>query len=151
MMSEAIFFYRVDEPYGEFSNFSKHGFWVENTYWRTVEHYFQAHKFYDDELRRVMMNTPSPMEVAKIGRNRNNPLRNDWENVKDDIMRFAVLEKFKQNENARRVLLSTKNSKLVEHTKNDDYWADGGDGTGKNMLGIILMETRAILKIEPLI
>ncbi|KAF9194169.1 hypothetical protein BGZ50_006648 [Haplosporangium sp. Z 11] len=29
-----------------------------------------------------------------------------------------------------------------EHTKNDRYWADGGDGTGKNMLGKILMEVR---------
>ncbi|USN89295.1 NADAR family protein [Serratia fonticola] len=44
------------------------------------------------------------------------------------------------------MLLSTGNSQLIEHTKNDNYWADGGDGTGRNMLGIILMETRDYLK-----
>jgi predicted NAD-dependent protein-ADP-ribosyltransferase YbiA (DUF1768 family) len=31
---------------------------------------------------------------------------------------------------------------IIEHTKNDNYWADGGDGSGKNMLGKILMEIR---------
>lgn len=30
----------------------------------------------------------------------------------------------------------------IEHTRNDRYWADGGDGKGKNMLGVVLMETR---------
>jgi N-glycosidase YbiA len=31
----------------------------------------------------------------------------------------------------------------VEHTRNDAYWGDGGDGTGKNRLGQLLMELRA--------
>lgn len=30
----------------------------------------------------------------------------------------------------------------MEHTANDSYWGDGGDGSGKNMLGRILMEIR---------
>ncbi|CAI1107241.1 Swarming motility protein ybiA [Serratia fonticola] len=84
-----------------------------------------------------------------MGRDRRHPLREDWESVKDDVMRFAVLEKFKQNDNAREVLLATGNRQLIEHTKNDNYWADGGDGTGKNMLGIILMETRKNLSKNP--
>jgi predicted NAD-dependent protein-ADP-ribosyltransferase YbiA (DUF1768 family) len=32
---------------------------------------------------------------------------------------------------------------LVEHTKKDKYWADGGDGSGKNRLGELLMKVRA--------
>ncbi|KAB0877808.1 NADAR family protein [Cronobacter muytjensii] len=65
-------------------------------------------------------------------------------------MRFAVLEQFSQNIDARRLLLSTGNAELIEHTKNDRYWADGGDGTGKNMLGKILMETRAFFSKKAL-
>ncbi len=61
-------------------------------------------------------------------------------------MRFAVLEKFKQHKEIREILLSTGNARLLEHTKNDFYWADGGDGSGKNMLGVILMEVREQLK-----
>jgi len=35
---------------------------------------------------------------------------------------------------------------LIEHTKNDSYWADGGDGSGKNRLGQLLMELRNQLR-----
>jgi len=45
-------------------------------------------------------------------------------------------------------LLSTGELTLVEHTINDRYWADGGDGHGRNRLGILLMELRALLRAE---
>ena len=38
-------FYKVNEVYGCFSNFSKHGFELDRKYWPTSEHYFQAQKF----------------------------------------------------------------------------------------------------------
>jgi len=34
----------------------------------------------------------------------------------------------------------------VEHTDNDSYWADGGDGSGRNMLGVLLMSVRKELR-----
>ena len=37
-------------------------------------------------------------------------------------------------------------AKLVEHTENDSYWGDGGDGSGRNMLGQILMQVRDELR-----
>jgi predicted NAD-dependent protein-ADP-ribosyltransferase YbiA (DUF1768 family) len=40
------------------------------------------------------------------------------------------------------MLIDTGDAKLVEHTKNDKYWGDGGNGQGKNMLGTLLMEVR---------
>lgn len=145
-MSTEICFYRVNDPYGIFSNFYACSFVIDSICWPTVEHYFQAHKFHDEALREKLRCLSSPMVVAKEGRKRSYPLRDDWESVKDDIMRLAVLEKFKQNKEARAILLSTGDAKLIEHTTNDSYWADGGDGSGKNMLGIILMETRQLLK-----
>lgn len=36
----------------------------------------------------------------------------------------------------------------INWTKNDYYLADGGDGSGENMLGKILMETRIALSLE---
>ena len=88
----------------------------------------------------------TPARAAEIGRQRSRPLRPDWEDVKDDVMRVAVRAKFTQHEELRELLLSTGDEELVEHTTNDAYWADGGDGTGKNMLGKILMEVRAELR-----
>jgi ribA/ribD-fused uncharacterized protein len=114
--------------------------------WPTSEHYFQAQKFagtlHEDEVRRAR----TASIAAAMGRDRKRPLRDDWERVKDGVMREAVLAKFAQNGDAREALLSTGGATLVEHTANDRYWADGGDGTGRNMLGVILMEVRAQLQ-----
>ena len=53
--------------------------------------------------------------------------------------------KVTQHEEMKNLLLSTGTPRLVEHTTNDSYWGDGGDGSGRNMLGVILMELRAEL------
>jgi predicted NAD-dependent protein-ADP-ribosyltransferase YbiA (DUF1768 family) len=45
-------------------------------------------------------------------------------------MKQAVRLKFDQNSEMKATLLATGESVLVEHTKNDKYWGDGGDGTG---------------------
>ena len=147
-MKMTIYFYSTRDKYGCFSNFSGHGFELDNAWWNTSEHYFQAQKFLDKAIQEKIRRLKSPMDAALEGRNRENPLRSDWEVVKDDIMRLAVFEKFRQNPAIRRELLATGHATLIEHTKNDNYWADNGDGTGKNMLGIILMETRKRLKAE---
>ena len=44
------------------------------------------------------------------------------------------------------MLLATGETLLVEHTANDNYWADGGDGSGKNRLGQLLMRLRDELR-----
>ncbi|MHA0983945.1 NADAR family protein [Kosakonia cowanii] len=147
-MENKILFYKVNDRYGIFSNFYKFGFFIDGKYWPTAEHFFQAQKFNDEALREKIRKLSSPMDAAILGIDRENPLRDDWDYVKDDIMRIAVMEKFKQNDEARDILLATNDLVLVEHTKNDSYWGDGGDGSGKNMLGNILMETRNILRAK---
>lgn len=143
----AIYFYKINDEYGCFSNFSKHGFELNGKYWMTSEHYFQAQKFVETEFEEQVRLSATPMEAANKGRDRSKPLRKDWEEVKDDIMRRAVLEKFKANTDARNMLLSTGNEDIIEKTTKDYYWGCGEDGTGKNMLGKILMETREILRM----
>jgi len=140
-MTEIIRFYRTGDPYGCFSNFSAHPIEI-GTIWPTSEHYFQAQKFLDAALRETIRREPSPMTAARMGRNRDWPLRPDWNAVKDDIMRTAIRAKVAQHADVREILLSTGDAEIVEHTANDSYWADGGDGSGKNMLGRILMEVR---------
>ncbi|MRR38310.1 DUF1768 domain-containing protein, partial [bacterium] len=51
-----------------------------------------------------------------------------------------------QHPGLKSLLLSTGNSALVEHTRNDRYWGDGGDGSGRNRLGHLLMELREQLR-----
>ena len=54
--------------------------------------------------------------------------------------------KFSQNLEIAKELLATGDAILIEHTRNDDYWADGGDGSGKSKLGLLLMQVREELK-----
>ena len=86
------------------------------------------------------------MIAKRLGRSHKQPLRKDWESVKDAVMREAVLAKFEQHEDLRAILLGTGDALLVEHTANDSYWGDGGDGSGLNRLGHILMQVRAELR-----
>ena len=86
------------------------------------------------------------MIAARMGRSRKRPLRKDWESAKDAIMHEAVLAKFTQHDDLREILLNTGDAEIVEHTANDRYWGDGGDGRGKNMLGKILMRVREELR-----
>lgn len=141
-----IRFYKTNEPYGFLSNFSRHEFTLDGEKWDTAEHYFQSRKFSKQSIKDRIRSAKSPMDAALIGRDRNNTLVGDWEIIKDDVMRVAVFAKFSQNDFLKEALLSTGNSILIEHTKNDSYWGDGGNGTGRNMLGIILMEVRELLR-----
>jgi N-glycosidase YbiA len=119
---------------------------LKDLLWPTVEHYFQSQKFAGTSHEEILRLANSPMTAAKMGRDRGRPFRADWDQVKDDIMREAFSAKFTQHEPLRSLLLSTGDLELIEHTKNDSYWADGGDGSGKNMLGKILMEVRERLR-----
>jgi len=143
-----IRFYQVNAPFGCFSNFSAQPVELASRVWPTTEHYFQAQKFagtaHEDEVRRAK----SPMLAARMGRSRQRPLRRDWEQVKDSVMRAAVEAKVRQHADVRAALLGTGEEPLVEDTTNDRYWGCGTDGTGRNRLGQILMEVRAALRAE---
>jgi ribA/ribD-fused uncharacterized protein len=146
--SEPLRFYRTHEPFGEFSNFSPHSVQLKGRVWPTSEHYFQAQKFAGTEHEEEVRLATSPMIAARLGRARSRPLRQDWERVKDDVMREALRAKFTQHPALRGLLLSTADRHLIEHAKNDRYWGDGGDGSGRNRLGELLMELRAWLGTE---
>jgi N-glycosidase YbiA len=145
---DVINFYSVSGDYGCFSNFSPHPIVLKGQTWPTSEHYFQAQKFAgtpdEEEVRRAK----SPMVAARMGRSRKLPLRKDWQSVKDQVMHEAVRAKFTQHADLREVLLGTGDAEIVEHTENDRYWGDGGDGSGKNRLGQILMWVREEFRAE---
>ncbi|MDX2139557.1 MAG: NADAR family protein [Chloroflexota bacterium] len=145
-----IYFYSASaQPYGCFSNFSPHGFEVDGVYFKTSEHYFQAMKFaHSPQDMEAVRRAATPKQAAQIGRDRQRPLRPDWETVKDDIMRKGVLQKFRTHPNIRAILLQSGDEDIVENAPGDYYWGCGKTGTGKNMLGKILMETRAKLRDE---
>lgn len=145
-MTEVIYFYSVEDEYGDFSNFARYPIRVKGKTWPTSEHYFQAMKFIDPIQQQKIRQATTPMEAARMGRDRKQKLRRDWESVKDQVMYEAVQAKFLQHPELAEQLLATQNAKIVEHTEQDSYWGDGGDGSGKNKLGQILMRVRTNLQ-----
>lgn len=146
MKVKEIKFYKVHDDYGFMSNFAPYPFSDGSKIWPTSEHYFQAQKFLIPEIQEKIRQIASPMDAAIEGRDRQNPLRPDWEEVKDEVMLQALRMKFSQNPEIAKGLVATGDAILIEHTRNDDYWADGGDGSGKNKLGLFLMQVREELK-----
>jgi len=139
-----IYFYKVEEPYGCFSNFSLHDISLHGQEWLTVEHYYQAQKFVstDERLVAAIRAVPTPQEAAKLGRDPNHRIRADWEEVKIPIMREAVLTKFLAHTDIQAILLATAEQVIVEDSPTDYYWGCGCDRTGQNHLGKILMSVR---------
>ena len=146
MPPDPIRFYSVADPFGEFSNFARYPVTIGGTTYPTSEHYFQAMKFAGTPHADAVRRAKTPMLAARTGRRRSRPLRRDWERVKDGVMLAAVRAKFTQHADLRALLLSTGDAAIIEHTENDAYWGDGGDGSGQNMLGRILVRVREELR-----
>ena len=143
---ERLYFYKVKDEYGEFSNFYYSSFIIDGKEWKTVEHYFQAKEFEGTEYEEKIRNIEKAIEAAKAGRDRSLPLRSDWNEIKNVVMYKGAYEKFNQNKELRAILLSTGKKEIIEETEEDNYWGCGKKGDGENMLGKILMRVREELK-----
>ncbi|MEW6736481.1 MAG: NADAR family protein [Acidobacteriota bacterium] len=142
----AIYFYTSTDKYGALSNFARYGFELDGKYWHSVEHYFQAQKFPATQWAEKIRKALTPKEAKQLGRTRTLPIRSDWEQVKDNVMRRAIWQKFISHPELKELLLSTGDEELIENSPNDYYWGCGADGSGKNMTGVLLMEIRLALK-----
>ena len=137
-----VYFYAQTDDFAEFSNFAPFGVAMEGQWWRTVEHFFQAQKFLDISYRERIRAANKPKDAKALGMTRRVPLREDWEEIKDQIMLDAVRVKFQTHEQPRQLLLSTRAARIVENAPMDAYWGCGPDGQGLNRLGKILMQVR---------
>ncbi|MCC6357287.1 MAG: NADAR family protein [Phycisphaerales bacterium] len=142
----AIRFYSKSPEYREFSNFAAFPFEHEGLTYPTVEHFFQAMKFegtpYADQIRAAK----TPAAARTLGRSRAVPIRPDWEGIKVEIMRTALRLKFAAHAELQSLLLATGDEELIEAAPRDYFWGCGARGTGRNMLGTLLMELRGALR-----
>jgi len=138
-----LFFSKVSNPrYFCFSNFYRATFYLDNFWWSTVEHYYQAHKSISKICQDNIRLAKSPHDAKKLGREIK--VRPDWDDVKYDIMNKAVFAKFDQNHDIRVVLLSTGNLPIHEDSPYDSVW--GWRNSGQDLLGKILVSVREMLK-----
>ncbi len=109
----------------------------------TVEHAYQAAKTLDLEWRRRISYLQNPARAKKIGRL--SKLRDDWNEIKLQIMEDLIIQKFQILE-LKRKLLDTEDVTLIEENNwNDRFWGVCNK-VGENHLGKILMKVREELK-----
>lgn len=141
--------------YDFLSNFHPAIVHLDGINYPTVEHGFVSAKT-DNYMDKIMIASLDANQAGKAKRmGRKFDLVEDWEDIKLDVMKRLLMQKFMQHE-FRTKLLATGDKTLVE----GNYWHDNYWGTcmcdrkepckyhGKNMLGKLLMEVREIVELK---
>jgi len=113
--------------------------------------------FGDLETADLILKEDDPKEHKKYGRLVKNFCQEEWDAVADDVVFTANLAKFSQNEDLKRLLLSTGDKIIVECAPYDKIWGNGmnitetintpeKDWKGTNRLGKAIMRVREALK-----
>jgi ribA/ribD-fused uncharacterized protein len=151
---EHLFFYGHTGINGYLSNFAKYPIKEGSLNFHCVEQYMHYHKavlFNDNEIANLIMISPSPFTIKKLGRLVKNYNQTIWDQNKKNIVKNGIKLKFIQNQMILDKLLLTNPKILIEAAVNDRIWGIGysehnalNNKTkwGSNLLGLILMEIR---------
>ena len=136
---------QIKQFQGEFSflsNFYDSPFKAGRVTWPTVEHFFQAMKTTDPKMREKIRLMTYPGDAKRAGRRL--VLRPDWDDIKLDVMEYALMNKFYYNSSLAYKLVDTNPAQLIEGNYwHDTYWGvDLNTGLGQNHLGRLLMQIR---------
>ena len=125
------------------SNFVPCKVMFEGLEFASTEHAYVAAKTLDQAKREEIAAVETAGQVKRVGRKLK--LREDWEEVKVDIMQDLLIQKFAQ-EPFKSQLLATGEAYLEETNHwNDTFWGVC-EGVGYNTLGHLLMQIRDDLK-----
>src|SRR5207253_2098955 len=117
-----IRFFSQSKTHREFSNFAPFGIDLDGDHWPSVEHYYQAQKFADADLQKLIRNAAKPVIAKNLADKNKTAIRPDWDAIKDEVMERAVRRKFELHAELRDLLLATDGEDLVEAAPTDHYW-----------------------------
>jgi len=138
-----IWFDNKENKYSFFlSNFFPANIKIWDMKFYCAEAAFQAAKFLDKPEIAVRFTHLDGEDAWKLAQKLSYQQRGDWYKVRESLMLTVLRAKFQQHPELSELLLATGDAYLVENTSRDAFWADGGDGKGKNRLGNLLMQIR---------
>ena len=140
----SIDFYKEFGELGYLANYSNHSFFDNGIFYKTVEHYYQSHKFDDEKLINKILACDTPKEASNIGRDRNNKKKDDFDKL--SVMYQGLYLKFSQNKDIRSKLIETRNKTIREMSVKESYWGVGPNLDGENHIGKLLMQVRDNIK-----
>jgi ribA/ribD-fused uncharacterized protein len=154
-VDDEIRFYRASErPWGAFSNLYRRPVEFEGEVFATSEHAYQAGKARKPEVRRWLMEAPSPALLAMAAHGLYYwDVAPGWSTGKFARMRAVLRAKFSQHADLGELLMSTGDARLIESATVDNevnrLWGEVA-GVGRNMLGTMLMELRDEMRLGAL-
>jgi ribA/ribD-fused uncharacterized protein len=156
--TSAVFF-TVKERYGALSNMSNEfSLDVCGERVRSSEALYQALKFpHLPDVQRGIVEQKSPMSAKMMAKPHRLKIREDWEDVKVDVMWWVLRVKLRQNAVMfAKALEETKDLDIVEKSTKDAFWGAQNASEngvlmleGANVLGQLLMKLRADLRNRP--
>jgi len=139
------FFDIKDQTTGFLSNYFPSPFTLDKKVWPSVAHFFMAQKFtnpiHQEHIRTTPKATLAKSIAKKLESNHSN-IRTEWIQIRESLLQDAMAAKYDQNSELRKLLLET-GDKYLEFTSKDPWEGIGGDGKGKNIIGLISMELRS--------
>lgn len=111
----------------------------------SVEHYYQAMKFYASDKRfETIMGLKNPDDARLLTKTPEYKInrRPDFDKNKFDIMEQGLYAKFAQNPDAAELLKSTGDAILIKSCPSC-YKCGFGEGSGMNRIGKVLMQIRS--------
>jgi ribA/ribD-fused uncharacterized protein len=124
-----------------FSTFSPHPVTIDDLgTFLTCEAAIQAYKDpSNNEFIKKLQETVNPINAKNLGKK---IIVENWDELAPNLMLRILKFKFDQHPEIKKTLLSTRLCPLIQHTRGDNFWGDGGDGSGMNYLGKQLMKLR---------
>lgn len=119
--------------------------YCEKTY-STVEHAYQSKKCVDEDEAERVRSCPTPGAAKKMSRSI--VVRDDWRDVKYDVMLELLRLKFSLGSDLSKLLLDTRDFDLVEGNEWGDVDWGVCKGVGENNLGKLLMRVRDELQVS---
>lgn len=143
---EAVYFYTP--RYYAFDNFSAFAVEIWGRTFPTVEHAYQWRKYRDDnpEIAEQIFNAKSAYATKKIADANKDGYDESWHDIKELCMEEIIRAKVNQHEKLQALLKETGDKMIAENSPVDYFWGVGEDGTGKNVMGKILMKLRSELQ-----
>ena len=146
-----ILFYNEKDPLTEWlGNFYSVSVAYNGFVFSNSEGAFQAQKFSHDPEIMAQFTTLTGDQAFRKARELSSKIRSDWLEIRVQVMEEVLQAKFEQNPFLARLLDGTGDAFLIEHNEvkgRDAFWSDDSDGTGLNMLWILLMKIRSERRI----
>lgn len=160
--TDYTFFWIDTEKNGQFSNWYRREFVIDDFRYFCVEQYMMSQKakmFHDASSYTKILRADTAEECKAYGRKVCPFDPGKWDAVSYEIVKEGNRQKFKQNPDLKKMLLDTGNNILAEASPKDMVWGIGftakkagavnpDQWPGKNLLGKLLMELREEFRNE---